>query len=122
MNGRQRRSSRRKNSLSKFYLGNDQLRKFFLRLREKRRLASQFSFTTFPRGSGDRAFISKTCSSSQRDAEKVMAAHCLSILPRLRWSAAAAGWNGLCSIGTNLRSSFIALWAQSRWRNGPYSG
>ena len=51
----------------------------------------------------------------------VTGAHCLSILPGLPVIAAAAEWNGQCSIGTNRRSSFIVLSVQNRWMSGPYS-
>ena len=68
----------------------------------------QFTFTIFLPGSGDLDFISKICSLSRRNAAKVMVARCLSSLRRSRVIAAAAGWNGRCSIGMNRRSSFIS--------------
>ncbi len=42
-----------------------------------------------------------------------------SILLRLPAIAVAGGWNGRCSIGTNLRLNFIAVLARNQWRNGP---
>ena len=49
-----------------------------------------------------------------RSAAKVMVAHCLWSLRKSRVIAAAAEWNGRCSIGMNRRSSFIRHLVQSR--------
>src|SRR5436305_13403017 len=50
-----------------------------------------------------------------------MVAPCLCSWQRLRASAVAVEWNGPASIGTTLRSNFIASSVRNRWMNGLYS-